>query len=126
MAYLVVVKPQVRALVPDDVDARACLCRAHRSRARVGTTLNVEGLHVPCARGMATALACGSSSGWRLGCGWRLCSFRLIPECRACIAVLLEERAPRVELTVVVVSLFLHVVRVVGYGFSLRKQRKFL
>ena len=102
-------KPQVRALVPHDVDARALLCRAHGRRARAGTTLGVDRLHVPRARGMATALvACGSSSGWRLGCGGRLCSFRLIPERRALIAVLLEERVPRVELTVVVVALLLH------------------
>ena len=102
-------KPQVCALVPDDVDARTLRCRAHGRRARAGATLDVEGLHVPWARGMATALvACGSSGGRRLGCGWRQCSFRLLPERRAFVAVLLEERAPRVELAVVVVALLLH------------------
>ena len=118
-------KPQVRALVPHDVDARALLCRAHGRRARAGATLDVEGLHVPCARGMATALvAYGSSSGRRLGCGWRQCSFRLLPERRAFVAVLLEERAPRVELAVVVVALLLHASLASGTDSRARKAAK--
>ena len=95
-----VVQPQVGALVPDDVDARTC-CTWVREHA----TLDVNGLRGLFARGTTTAQPSGSETG--SSSGWHRW-LRLIPESCTLIAVLLEERAPWVELTVVVVSLLLH------------------